>query len=686
MTTPSLDQQCIDTLRFLSVDMVQKANSGHPGLPLGAAPMAYALWTSHLKHHPANPLWADRDRFVLSAGHGSALLYSLLHVTGYALSLDDIKQFRQWGSKAPGHPERGHTAGVEVTTGPLGQGLANAVGMAIAEANLSARYNRDGHSVIDHRTWAIVSDGDLMEGVASEAASLAGHLHLGKLICLYDDNYVTLSAGTDITFSEDRAKRFEAYGWQTISVADGNDIAAINAALDVARADTTRPSLILVRTHLGYGSPEQDSFKAHGSPLGVENTTKTKEKLGWPVEPPFLLPEPALAHFREALDRGAKVEAEWNGRLDAYTKAFPELSKELQGRLRGELPSGWDADIPVFPADPKGMATRVAGGKVMNAIAPNLPALGGGSADLDPSTHTNLKGLGDFNPPLVEGQDSEGSDAGGWSQAGRNLHFGVREHAMGAIVNGLAAHGGYVPYGSTFLIFSDYMRPPMRLAALMGIHVVHVFTHDSIALGEDGPTHQPVEQLASLRAIPNLTVIRPADANETAVAWKVAIESKDHPVLLALTRQDIPTLDRSLYASADGVRKGAYVLSDAKDGKPELILIASGSEVTLIISAAERLQGEGIAVRCVSMPSWELFDAQPEDYRQQVLPPDVAARLAVELGVSQGWDRYIGAHGDMLGVERFGASAPAEVLLREYGFTVDNVVERAKAVLARRAS
>jgi transketolase len=686
MTTPSLDQQCIDTLRFLSVDMVQKANSGHPGLPLGAAPMAYALWTSHLKHHPANPLWADRDRFVLSAGHGSALLYSLLHVTGYALSLDDIKQFRQWGSKAPGHPERGHTAGVEVTTGPLGQGLANAVGMAIAEANLSARYNRDGHSVIDHHTWAIVSDGDLMEGVASEAASLAGHLHLGKLICLYDDNYVTLSAGTDITFSEDRAKRFEAYGWQTISVADGNDIAAINAALDVARADTTRPSLILVRTHLGYGSPEQDSFKAHGSPLGVENTTKTKEKLGWPVEPPFLLPEPALAHFREALDRGAKVEAEWNGRLDAYTKAFPELSKELQGRLRGELPSGWDADIPVFPADPKGMATRVAGGKVMNAIAPNLPALGGGSADLDPSTHTNLKGLGDFNPPLVEGQDSEGSDAGGWSQAGRNLHFGVREHAMGAIVNGLAAHGGFVPYGSTFLIFSDYMRPPMRLAALMGIHVVHVFTHDSIALGEDGPTHQPVEQLASLRAIPNLTVIRPADANETAVAWKVAIESKDHPVLLALTRQDIPTLDRSLYASADGVRKGAYVLSDAKDGKPELILIASGSEVTLIISAAERLQGEGIAVRCVSMPSWELFDAQPEDYRQQVLPPDVAARLAVELGVSQGWDRYIGAHGDMLGVERFGASAPAEVLLREYGFTVDNVVARAKAVLARRAS
>jgi len=686
MTTPALDQQCIDTLRFLSVDMVQKANSGHPGLPLGAAPMAYALWTRQLKHHPSNPLWVDRDRFVLSAGHGSALLYSLLHVTGYALSLDDIKQFRQRGSKAPGHPERGHTPGVEVTTGPLGQGLANAVGMAIGEAHLAARYNRDGHSVIDHHTWAIVSDGDLMEGVASEAASLAGHLKLGKLICLYDDNYVTLSAGTDITFSEDRAKRFEAYGWQTISVADGNDVAAISAALEAARADTARPSLILVRTHLGYGSPEQDSFKAHGSPLGVEDTKKTKEKLGWPVEPPFIVPAPALAHFREALDRGAKAEAEWNGRLDAYTKAFPELSKELQGRLRGELPSGWDADIPVFPADAKGMATRVAGGKVMNAIAAKLPALGGGSADLDPSTHTNLKGLGDFNPPLVPNEDAQGSDTAGWSHAGRNLHFGVREHAMGAIVNGLAAHGGFIPYGSTFLIFSDYMRPAIRLAALMGVHVLHVFTHDSIALGEDGPTHQPVEQLASLRAIPNLTVIRPADANETAAAWKVAVESVDHPVLLALTRQDVATLDRNRYASADGLRKGAYVLSDAKDGKPGLILIASGSEVGLILAAAERLQGEGVAVRCVSMPSWELFDAQPQDYRDQVLPPDVPARLAVELGVSQGWERYVGAHGDMLGVERFGASAPAEVLLREYGFTVDNVVARAKALLARQAS
>jgi transketolase len=681
MTDHALDQQCIDTLRFLSVDMVQQANSGHPGLPLGAAPMAYALWTQQLKHNPANPHWPDRDRFVLSAGHGSALLYSLLHVTGYDLPLADLKQFRQWGSKAPGHPERGHTPGVEVTTGPLGQGLANAVGMAIGEAHLAARYNRDGHTVVDHRTWAIVSDGDLMEGVASEAASLAGHLKLGKLVCLYDDNDVTLAAGTDITFSEDRAKRFEAYGWQTIDVADGNDIDAIGAALEQARAETARPTLILVRTHIGFGSPEQDSFKAHGSPLGVEDVKKTKQKLGWPAEPNFLEPAPAMAHFRTALAHGAQAEAVWNGRLDVYTEAFPELAKELKDRLAGTIPHGWDADIPVFPADAKGIASRVASGKVMNAFAAKLPALCGGSADLDSSTHTNLKGLGDFNPPATPEQDTQGSDSAGWSYAGRNLHFGVREHAMGAVVNGLAAHGGFVPYGSTFLIFSDYMRPSIRLAALMGLHVVHVFTHDSIALGEDGPTHQPVEQLASLRAIPNLTVIRPADANETAVAWRVAVESKNHPVLLALSRQDLPTLDREKYASADGLRKGAYVLSDAKDGTPALILIASGSEVGLILAAAQTLQADGVAVRCVSMPSWELFDAQPQSYRDDVLPPDVAARLAVELGVSQGWDRYIGAKGDMLGINHFGASAPADVLLREYGFTVDNVVARAKALL-----
>ncbi|MEO7072991.1 MAG: transketolase [Rhodanobacter sp.] len=680
-----LDQQCIDTLRFLSVDMVQKANSGHPGLPLGAAPMAYALWTAHMKYNPKDPHWADRDRFVLSAGHGSALLYSLLFATGYELSLDDIKQFRQWGSKAPGHPEYGHTPGVEVTTGPLGQGMANAVGMAMGEANLAARYNRDGHTIVDHHTWALVSDGDLMEGVASEAASLAGHLRLGKLICLYDDNYVTLSAGTDITFSEDRALRFEAYGWQTIHVDDGNDLDAINSALREARADSTRPSLILVRTHIGFGSPEQDSYKAHGSPLGEDNVQRTKQNLGWPTEPPFLVPDAALAHMRLALKRGQQAQDEWNGRLDGYTSALPELAAELRQRLHGELPDGWDADIEMFPADAKGMATRVAGGKVMNAFAAKLPALTGGSADLDPSTHTALKGLGDFNPPLAPGEDAEGSDGGGWSRSGRNLHFGVREHAMGAIVNGLAAHGGFIPYGATFLIFSDYMRPAIRLAALMGIHVVHVFTHDSVALGEDGPTHQPVEQLASLRAIPNLTVIRPADANEVAVAWRVAVETSDRPVLLALSRQNVPTLDRNRFASADGLRKGAYILSDAADGKPALILIATGSEVGLILAAADKLQHDGVAVRCVSMPSWELFEAQPRTYRDSVLPPDIGARLAVELGSPQGWERYVGADGDMLGIDHFGASAPAEVLLREYGFSVDNVVDRAKALLRGKA-
>jgi transketolase len=603
-------------------------------------------------------------------------------MAGYDLSLDDIRQFRQWGSKTPGHPEYGHTPGVEVTTGPLGQGIANAVGMAIAEAQLAARYNRPDHTVIDHHTYAIVSDGDLMEGVASEAASLAGHQQLGKLICLYDDNYVTLAAGTDITFSEDRGRRFEAYGWHTAFVADGNDVDAIDAALQVAHAETTRPSLILVRTHIGYGSPHKhDSFEAHGSPLGVDEVRLTKQALGWPTEPPFLIPDEALAHFRAAIDRGARAETGWNARMAAYALAFPELAIELERSLRGDLPSGWDADIPVFPADAKGMATRVASGKVMNAIAPNLPALTGGSADLDPSTHTALKGFGDFNPPAVAGDDLQGSDSAGWSRAGRNLHFGVREHAMGAIVNGLAAHGGTIPYGSTFLIFSDYMRPSIRLAALMGLHVVHVFTHDSIAVGEDGPTHQPVEQLASLRAIPNLTVIRPGDANETAVAWRVALETRDRPVLLALTRQDVPTLDRNRYAAADGLRRGGYVLSDATDGKPDLILIASGSETGLIVAAAERLRGEGVAVRCVSMPSWELFDAQPQDYRDSVLPPSVGARLAVEMGVAQGWRTYVGDRGDVLGVERFGASAPGDTLLREYGFTVENVCARANALL-----
>ncbi len=683
----AIDLLCINTLRFLSVDMVQKANSGHPGLPLGAAAMAYSLWSGHLKHLPTNPQWPDRDRFVLSAGHGSALLYSLLHMTGYDLSLDDLKQFRQWGSKAPGHPERGHTPGVEITTGPLGQGLANAVGMAIAEAHLAARYNRDGHTPVDHRTWSLVSDGDLMEGVAAEAASLAGHLQLGKLVCLYDDNRVTLSAATDVTFSEDRALRFRSYGWQTLVVDDGNDLDAVNTALHAARAETTRPSLILVRTHIGFGSPDQDSFKAHGSPLGAEDVKRTKQTLCWPHDLPFLVPAAALEHFRQALARGEQAEAEWNARMRGYAEAFPELSAELQGRLRGDLPAGWDAQIPSFAADEKGMATRVAGGMVLNAIASRLPELFGGSADLDPSPHTALKGQGTFNPPWRAGEDAQGSDAGGWSRAGRNLHFGVREHAMGAIVNGLAAHGGYLPFGATFFIFSDYMRPAIRLAALMGLHVVHVLTHDSIAVGEDGPTHQPVEQLASLRAMPNLTLIRPADANETAVAWKVAVETRERPVLLVLTRQDLPTLDRSRHASAEGLRRGAYVVRElspdsASASEPDLILLASGSEVTLILSAAERLCADGLSVRCVSMPSWDLFDAQPRAYRDEVLPPTVPARLAVELGAVQGWHRYVGVRGDILGVEGFGASAPAGVLLREFGFTVDNVVLRAHRLLA----
>lgn len=610
----ALDGLCINTLRFLSVDTVQNANSGHPGLPLGAAPMAYVLWTRFLRHHPANPHWFDRDRFVLSAGHGSALLYSLLHLTGYALPLEQLRRFRQWGSITPGHPERGLTPGVELTTGPLGQGFGNGVGMAITEANLAARYNCDGFDIVNHFTYGVVSDGDLMEGVASEAASLAGHLQLGKLIYLYDDNAVTLSAGTAMTFTEDRAQRFAAYGWHTQRVEDGNDLAAIEQALHAARAETSRPSLILVRTHLGYGSPnKQDRFEAHGSPLGVEEVRLTKRNLGWPEEPPFHIPEPARLHWREAGARGERAEADWLEKYSAYEKAFPALARELKQRMPGAAagePAGWEAAIPRFDADDKGMATRIASGKVMNAIAAHYPALIGGSADLDPSTYTALKGAGDFEPASICALDRQGSSGGGWSRAGRNLHFGVREHAMGAIMNGIAAHGGAVPFGATFLIFSDYMRPSIRLAALMGLHVIYVFTHDSIALGEDGPTHQPVEQLASLRALPRLVVIRPADANETAVAWRVALESTDRPVALVLTRQSVPTLDRARLADADGLRRGAYVLADAPNGKPELILIGTGSEVTLVLAAQQELAQRGVQARVVSMPSWELFDAQ----------------------------------------------------------------------------
>ena len=679
----SLDELCINALRFLSVDAVQKANSGHPGLPLGAAAMAYVLWTRFLKHHPANPDWFDRDRFVLSAGHGSMLLYSLLHVTGYALPLEQIKQFRQWGSMTPGHPERGLTPGVETTTGPLGQGFGNGVGMAMAEAHLAARYNRPGFKIVDHHTYGIVSDGDLMEGIASEAASLAGHLQLGKLIYLYDNNHVTLSAGTAITFTEDCARRFEAYGWHTQAVEDGNDLAAIEHALRSARArnaatvpdSAAHPSRLRLAAQAGH---------VRSARLAAGRGRSAVDE-----------GEPGLADGAAVLHSGAGARAfsrrrssEASGPRQSGTTNFPRMRKPFPNSpgncdsscAANCLPAGMRI-FPGFPADAKGMATRVASGKIMNAIAPRLPALIGGSADLDPSTYTALKGLGDFEPSGAAAGDKQGSDGGGWSYAGRNLHFGVREHAMGSIMNGLAAHGGTVPFGATFLVFSDYMRPPIRLAALMGLHVIYVFTHDSIALGEDGSTHQPVEQLASLRAIPRLIVIRPGDANETAVAWRVALETRDRPVALVLTRQDVPTLDRAQFSAADGLRRGAYILADAPNGNPDLILIASGSEVALIVEARQKLLEKKIQVRIVSMPSWELFEAQPREYRDTVLPPAVGARLAVEAGVSQGWHRYVGSRGDVLAVDRFGASAPGEVVMREYGFTVDNVCGRAVALL-----
>jgi transketolase len=682
LATPSLDEMCINTIRFLAVDAVQKANSGHPGLPMGAAPMAYVLWTRLLKHNPTNPGWPDRDRFVLSAGHGSMLLYALLHLTGYNLPLEQIKQFRQWGSKTPGHPESELTPGVETTTGPLGQGFANGVGMAIAEYYLAARFNRPGFKIINHYTYAIVSDGDLMEGVASEAASLAGHLKLGKLIYLYDDNHITLSAATNITFTEDRAKRFEAYGWHTQAVENGNDLGAIDGALRVAQAETERPSLILVRTHLGYGSPhKQDTFEAHGSPLGKEEVQLTKQALDWPLDPPFYIPGEALAHFRLAVENGKRAEAQWNARFSEYSKAFPDPAREFQQIIRGELPKDWDAGIPVFPADPKGMATRAASGKVLNAIDQKLPSLIGGSADLDPSTRTALKEFGDFENMRASDGDFQGSAGGGWNYAGRNLHFGVREHAMGSIANGLAAYGGIIPFTATFLVFSDYMRPPIRLAALMKQRVIFVFTHDSIALGEDGPTHQPIEHLAVLRAIPGLIVIRPGDANETAVAWRIAIETRDRPVALVLTRQDVPTLDRTQFASAEGLRRGAYILAEAPNGKPDVILIATGSEVGLIVAARQQLLEQRINARIVSMPSWKLFDEQPPAYRELVLPSSMHERLAVEAGVPQGWCKYVGDRGSVIGIDRFGASAPGEIVMREYGFTVQNVCTRALDLL-----
>ena len=678
-TFTALDQLCVNSIRTLSIDAIQKASSGHPGMPLGAAPMAYVLWTRFLRHNPGNPMWYDRDRFILSGGHGSALLYSLLHLSGYDLPLDEVKNFRQLNSRTPGHPERGHTPGVEITTGPLGQGFANGVGMAMAEAYLATRFNRPGYEIVNHHTFAIVTDGDLMEGIVAEAASLAGHLKLGKLIYLYDDNGVCLAGTTNLSFTENCAGRFSAYGWQTIAVDDGNDLGAIAAALRVALAETERPSLILAKTRIGCGSPNKEgSFESHGSPLGEEEVRLTKRNLGLPEDPPFYIPDKVIDNFLQTREFGRKSEDEWNTLFSKYTVEHPELAREFERAMRGELPHDWMSAFPSFPADAKGMATRGASGKVLNAIAPALPEMIGGSADLNPSTQTVIKNGGDFEPLDNKPENLQGATGGPWGYDGRNVHFGIREHAMGAIANGMAAHGGIIPYTATFFVFSDYMRPPIRLAALMGLGVIFVFTHDSIGVGEDGPTHQPIEQLAALRAIPGLTVIRPSDANETAVAWRVAVENRDRPTALVFTRQETPILDRTEYASANGLEKGAYVLADTGGKNPELILIASGSEVGLIVAAQKLLTGEGLAVRTVSMPSWELFESQPEEYQNAVLPPSVSARLVVEAGISQGWHKYAGDRGDILCLDGFGVSAPGKVLFEKFGFTVENVTARAK--------
>lgn len=683
----TLDELSINTIRFLSVDAVQKANSGHPGLPLGAASMAYILWTKFLRHSPANPNWFDRDRFVLSAGHGSMLLYSLLHLTGYELPLGEIKHFRQWGSKAPGHPERNITPGVETTTGPLGQGFANGVGMAIAEAYLAARYNKPGHEIINHYTYGLVSDGDLMEGVSAEAASLAGHLKLGKLIYLYDNNHITLASATPVTFTDDHVQRFEAYGWHTQSIEDGNNLDEINNAILAARLETERPSIIVVGTHIGFGSPnKQDTCAAHGSPLGEQEVKLTKENLDWPVEPEFLIPPEVGQHFRKAIVEGKEFETEWEEKFKLYKSNYPELASELHNLINRNLRIDWDAKIPEFPADSKGIATRVASGKIMQAFSALLPGFIGGSADLNTSTHTELKDAGNFENPSMAVGDLQGSAGGGWSYAGRNLQFGVREHGMASISNGMAAHGGIIPFCATFLTFSDYMRPAIRLAALMELNLVYVFTHDSIAMGEDGPTHQPIEHLAGLRAIPRLIVIRPCDANETAMAWRIAIESQEAPVAIILSRQDIPTLDRKKFSSTDSLRFGAYILMDAPGGNPDLILIASGAEVNLIVEAHKELIKYKISVRLVSMPSWELFESQTPEYRNAVLPPSVKSRITVEAGATQGWHRYAGEYGEVIGIDSFGASAPGEVMMREYGFTVENICARAIALLKRNSS
>ncbi|MDQ2667099.1 MAG: transketolase [Gemmatimonadota bacterium] len=686
-TDRTAEDLCINTIRTLSIDGVEKAASGHPGMPMGAATMAYVLWTRHLSHDPRNPTWPDRDRFVLSAGHASILLYSLLFLTGYDVTQEDLEQFRQWGSRTPGHPENGRTPGVEVTTGPLGQGFGNAVGLAIAERWLAATFNRPDHAIVDHYTYVLASDGDMMEGVAAEAASLAGDLRLGRLIVLYDSNRVTLSATTDVTFSENVAARFEAYGWHVQEI-DGLDVDAVDAALTAARAMDDWPSLIVARTRIGFGSPnKQDTFQAHGEPLGDKEVRLTKDAYGWPEEPPFYVPDEALREFRTAVPLGAELEAAWQRRMAAYRAAHPELARTFEQGLAGELPDGWEATLPAFTPKDGEMATREAGGKVLTALADVVTNLIGGSADLDPSTRTMMKGKGDFESPLISERGNtpptQGMAGGVWAYAGRNIHFGVREHAMTAVLTGLALHGGVLPFGATFLIFSDYMRPGIRLAALSGARVIYVWTHDSIALGEDGPTHQPVEQLASLRAMPNLMLLRPADATETVEAWRIALQHTAGPVGLVLTRQKLPVLDRGTLAPASGVARGAYVLVEAGESPPEVILIATGSEVSLALEAHQRLVADGIRSRVVSMPSWDLFEAQPQSYRDEVFPPHVRARVSIEAAAPFGWERYVGLDGAIIGVSRFGASAPGPVVMREFGFTAEHVVETARAVLAR---
>lgn len=657
--TKRIDDLCINTIRMLSVDQVEAAKSGHPGMPLGAAPMAYVLWTKVMRHNPKNPKWFNRDRFVLSAGHGSALLYSMLHLTGYDLSLDELKSFRQWGSATPGHPECGHTPGVEATTGPLGQGFGMGIGMSIAERFMYARYERNGASPVDHHTYAIVSDGDLMEGVASEAASMAGHLKLGKLVYLYDDNHISIEGDTDLTFSEDVLARFKSYGWHTRRVEDGNDCDAIEEAVVAARDFTEAPSIIAVRTHIGFGSPKQDSASAHGEPLGGEGVRATKERFGWPEEP-FRIPEEALEHLRETTARGREMEEQWKSMCSEYKQSFPEEYDRFQNEMSGKLEKNWTSDMPSFPVD-KAVATRSASGKIINGLARNVPNLVGGSADLGPSNKTSIDGGGDMSAD---------------NAVGRNVHFGVREHAMGAIVNGMALHGGVVPYCGTFLIFSDYMRPSIRLAALMNVHSTFIFTHDSVGVGEDGPTHQPIEQLASLRAIPNLTVFRPADANETAAGWRLAVQN-DGPFAFALSRQNLSVLDTKEYPISDGAAKGAYVIKDC-EGTPDAIIIATGSEVHAALEAQRRLS---FNVRVVSMPSWEIFEKQPQSYRDEVLPPKVTRRIAVEAGVSFGWERWVGGSGDVIGIDRFGASAPGDTVMKELGISVERICDRVRSLV-----